>query len=176
MMKVISNTAIEKDEKTRSAVTLTIVNTLCIAWLAHVIHVVAASFGMISSVDFNPALALALYVKYPGCTLTLPEFLLVISIFTVIAVFLGCFIYLPESRARWRQLFLLSIASLGLLSYSYRLNSLEDSVYKATKTNIIYYEGLEDKSDYEQQELSTHKDSLKQYEKSRLSSIPILSY
>ncbi len=157
------------DDKTLRAVTLTIVNAACLVWLAHFFFVVACCYGLTLLIPIYPAQALAFYIPPAGWSINLAQLFLIVSILATVAALSGACIYLKGSRAKWRQVFLLTLISMFMISYASMLCWLEDWSYEGTKGQIEFYEKQQDLSMFEKQEFEKLKRNLAPYLNSKKS-------
>lgn len=119
----------KKEGRTEESVALSLIHSGMLWWWTHIQFMISVSFGL-PFLRSDPVNTLWLYVPAPGWPMNVPTLFFLITVLGVGTLFLAMPITLSGSRAKRRQIFLMSIFSLISLGFSYYMMACEDSQYE----------------------------------------------
>ncbi|NLT71551.1 MAG: hypothetical protein GXX91_12785 [Verrucomicrobiaceae bacterium] len=155
LIRDLSNSLVDekKENRTEEAVALSILHSGCLWWWTHIQFVTAVFFGL---PFLRPDVigVLWFYVPAPGWPVNVPTLFFCITVLGVVTLFLAMPMILSGSRAKWRQILLMSLFSLIALGFSFYIFASEDAHYENALKTYEQYQQETDPSRREQMKRS----------------------
>lgn len=152
--------------RTQEAVTLSMFNAGCLLWWTYLQFVTAYFFGL-PFMEPDSARMIRYYAVPEGMLVNVPTAFFAITVVGVTCLALGTPILLANSRAKFRQIFLLAIFSVITLGFSFYMAHQEEAQYQRALRQLELMRRLPDHLGLEPWHISRLENEIAVYEASK---------